>query len=173
MCMDLFSKDLASGKMAPSSTEDLETPLYSYITAHNIDSIFSHNYRETEMDRFGAKAIVTKLPGQATRVYFFPTGKGTENWNIHHLDAIATALGVPVDLIFPTFVPYVQGYQFTAKKVDGRWKITQLEISSTLVYWHDMGPAYKPSRELDVEMLQTLNSHIDENLRYFPMPPID
>jgi hypothetical protein len=173
MCFELFSKNVATEKTVRSSTKDIEVPLYSYITPQNIDSIFSHNYRRTDRDRFGCKAIVTKVPGQSVRVYFFPTGSGTKNWNIHHLDALSSALGVPADLVFPSYVPYVQGYQLTAYKVYGRWTVTQLEISSTLVYWHEMGPDYKPSRELDTEMLEALTSHIDENLRHFPIPSIN
>lgn len=172
-CRDIFSnRDFPLGKMVRSSTEEITVPLYSAVTLNNISSIFTHNYSGTEPSHFGCKAVVTNLPGEGPKVFFFPTGSGRESWNIHHVSAISAALNDPLEQLFYLRLPYIQGYQLTAQKINGQWKIIELDISSTLTYLHEMIPANAPNRQQEVTMLDALVSSIDEELRHFLRPQL-
>jgi hypothetical protein len=173
-CQELFSsKDLPSNKRVRSSTEALEVPLYTALTLHNFEQVFTHNYDHWDLSRFGAKAVVTSLPGEPLQVYFFPSGKEKKSWNIHHVDAISVALNDPYGQLYYLRLPYLQGYEMTAKRINGRWAIIRLDINSTLTYLHANQPSRRPSLEREEEMLKALISRIDEDLQRFPMPDLD
>lgn len=173
-CRELFtSKDRPSNKMVRSSTEDLEVPLYTALTSQNFEQIFTHNYEGWNLDRFGAKAIVTSLPGEPLQVYFFRSGEGKTSWNIHHVDAISVALNDSSGQLYYLRLPYIQGYEMTAKRINGRWAIIRLDINSTLTYLHKNQPSRRPTYELEEKMLRELISRIDEDLQRFPIPDLD
>ncbi len=173
-CKELFlNKDLPSDKLVRSTTKNREVALYPYLTPGNADQLFVHNYDWRNPTAFGVKAVVTKLPGESSQIYFFPTGKARKSWNIHHVDAISVALNDPHNQLYLLKLPYIQGYEMTAKKVNGRWVIVRLDIRSTLTYLHESQPARRPSREQEEEMLTALISRIDEDLQQFRRPSID
>lgn len=172
-CRDIFSKrDLPLGKMVQSTKRHIAVPLYSSVTVNNISSIFKHNYHRNDQSKFGCKAVVTNIPGQGLNVYFFPTGSGRENWDIHHVSAVSVALNDPSGQLFYLRLPYIQGYQLTAKKENGQWRITALDISSTLTSLQETNSARAPNREQESAMLHALVSSIDDELRYFPLPDL-
>ncbi len=173
-CRELFSsKDLPSNKKVRSSTKNLEVPLFTALTQQNVEQVFTHNYEHWDLSRFGAKAVVTSLPGEPVQVYFFQSGKRRKSWSIHHVDAISVALNDPTGLMYYLRLPYIQGYEMTAKIINGRWAIIRLDINSTLTYLHENQPAHRPSRELEEKMLKALILRIDEDLQRFPVPDID
>ncbi len=173
-CNELFlNKDLPSAQTVRSTTKDKEVPLYPYLTRGNADQLFVHNYDWRNPTAFGVKAVVTKLLGEAAQVYFFPTGKGRKSWSIHHVDAISVALNDPHNQLYYLKLPYIQGYEMTAKQINGRWVIVRLDIRSTLTYLHESQPSRRPSREQEEDMLNALISRIDEDLQQFRRPSID
>ncbi len=138
-----------------------------------MNQLFVHNYDWRNPKAVGAKAVVTMLPGEAAQVYFFPTGRGRKSWNIHHVDAISVALNDPYNQLYLFKLPYIQGYELTAKQINGRWVIVRLDIQSTLTYLHENQPSQRPSRQQEVDMLTALISRIDEDLQQFRRPSID
>lgn len=173
-CAELFAnRDRPTHLRVQSTTEDKEVALYRAVTSNNIGEIFKHNYQRRDLRKFGAKAVVTSLPGQPTRVYFFPTGEGKQSWNIHHVDAITSALNESQSQSHLVNLPYIQGYEMTAQIINGKWAIIRLDIRSTLTYFHTKMPLRRPSREREEAMLRALISNIDEELQRFPLPSIE
>ncbi|MBY0315205.1 MAG: hypothetical protein K2Q26_06785 [Bdellovibrionales bacterium] len=176
-CNELFSKDRHSQLYVKSVEARGASRLYAYLTAGNIEKIFTHNYERGKAYQYGAKAVVVSLPGKSPLVYFFATGEGTLSWSIHHLSAVETALGlsrsfdlrsqIPLDQL-----PFVQGYEFTAEKWRGQWRIVKLSIQSQITTLK-LNRFLKPDLRLEQELLDLLISRIDPSLIQFTTPQVE
>ena len=174
---DLFSKDRHSQLYVKSVEARGAARLYPFLTEGNIEKIFTHIYDSETPHQLGAKAVVVSLPGKTPLVYFFATGDGLVSWYIHHLSAAETALGLPRSFDLRSQIPldqlpYVQGYEFTAERINGHWKITQLSIQSQITSIK-LYQFPRSNLKIEQDLLNLLVSRIDPSLIQFKMPSVE
>jgi hypothetical protein len=156
-----------------SISREIESPMYSYITPRNAESLFRHNYSAGDLSLFGCKAVVAFLPGwKAPKVYFFATGENLKSWHMHHAKAASAVLGDSTSDIFYLYLPYLQGYELTAKNFNGQWKITRLDIQSSITNLQKNNERHRPSRQAEEQMLKALLNNIDPNMMSFSIPEL-
>ncbi len=170
-CDNVFSKDHPTSKSVLAISRDRESPMYSHLTARNVSQLFKHNYSTGDPLLFGCKAVVVFLPGWKTpQVYFFATGENSKSWNMHHANAASAVLGD--NILFYLNLRYMQGYELTAKKFDGRWRITSLDIQSAITNLQRDNEKHRPSLEAEEQMLKALLDSIDPDLVSFSIPEL-
>ncbi len=170
-CDDVFSKDHPTSLSVMAISRDRESPMYSYLTTRNAGQLFSHNYSAGDPSLFGAKAVVVFLPEwKNPQVYFFATGKNFKSWNMHHANAATAVLSD--NILFYLNLRHMQGYELTAKQFDGRWRITSLDIQSSITSLQKENENHRPSPEVEEQMLKTLLDSIDAELVSFSIPEL-
>lgn len=172
-CFSLF--EVSRPLYVLSEDGQFSSQLIEHINATNLHFVFSHNFMPKDTSVFGAKAVGISLPGERPSVYFFATGAGTRAWDVHHMNALDVVLrerqlpGVTNNRISSELLPYVQGYELSLERVDGRWHVSQLRIDSGITGLQVVSgvPLSLPSQQ---SMLAEIRRLIPKELRSFELP---
>lgn len=112
-----------------------QIPIFYRISQENITKIFTHNYDSSQPEKFGAKAIAVSIEGEEPTVFFFPTGQGTQAYNVHHRDVLATAVERELDRILTS----EEGFQAQVagppdfRKMQNQLASARIDIATLLV----------------------------------------